>query len=270
MAIYIDENGKKSYYYYKKKIGRPKKRGPKKKPKKRGRSWQETWDYKIIQCNSKKQEKVIGYFHNITEAINASNILKERNKDVVFPIKIFNDRKIGKRFNEYNSEYVILEKIRTENTSNISKLRNEYGKIVEVSTTNSKWKIYDRFERLEEETFWVYGLNPRVNRKDFTWIQENFIKEFLQEDNLLIIRIVLYYNKILFRYDNTDFNFIICKNESDAIRFYNKLLEINKKEKRIVFTGKVINKSDMGETIINLIADKTGWSKNKIIRTSTI
>ncbi|MGM9745977.1 MAG: hypothetical protein ACI30H_03350 [Paludibacteraceae bacterium] len=92
----------------------------------------------------------------------------------------------------------------------------------------------------------------------------------MESDNYLIIRIYYYYNKIVFRYDDDQINFVVCKNESDSVRLYNKLREKNIKNKRVIFLGETINKSEIGQYIINLISNKTGWSKNKIIRKNTL
>ena len=283
MAIIINKDGKKVYYYYKKKIGRPKKRGPKKKPKKRGRSWQEPWNFKIVLCDFKKQDRVIGYFHNLTETNVAVEHLKEENEKIILPTKVIIERKnsdeTGKsrRFKEYESEYVILERIRDSETPNTSRLRNEYGKIVEFSTTNKNWRIYDKFEHLKEETFWVYGYNPRTERKTFQWVYDELITDYLNFDSFLIIRVCIYYNKVIIRYDADDLNFIICKNKSDAIRFYNKIKEIvesgdkrKRRTRRIILTGNVVNKTDTGRELVSQIHKKTGWSIRKIREVDTL
>ena len=46
------------YYKYKRKIGRPKKRGPKPKPKKKGPKHPMLWDWKVVQSVGKKQEQL--------------------------------------------------------------------------------------------------------------------------------------------------------------------------------------------------------------------
>ena len=268
MAIFEDEYGNRTYYYYKKKIGRPKKRGPKKKPKKRGKEHQEPWDYKIVKCDFKTQDKVVGVFHNLDEVEVAKRTLLKENKEVVFS-KETSIRNKTKEIEEYNSEYIVLQRVRNEWQNNISKIRNSYGKLVNHETTNKKWKIVDKFPCLTEETFWVYGYNPRSDRKTFMWVNENYVKTPLSEDSLLIIRVQVYYNKLVLRYDSNDIEFVICRNHSDAVKFYNLLLKMYEKDKRVVFIGKVINKSDLGKKIIQLIQNKTGWTKSRITRTTT-
>ena len=268
MAIFEDENGRRTYYYYKKKVGRPKKRGPKKKPKKRGVEHQEPWNYKIVRCDFRKQDAVIGIFHDLDEVDYAKSVLLEENKNVIFKKRnaILHSTKKNE---EFLSEYVVLERISDDGKGNVTRLRNSYGKLVEHSTTSDKWRIIDKFPCEKEETFWMYGYNPNSDRKDFTWINENYIEDPLEEDRFLIIRVLVYNNKVIFRYDANDIEFVMCKNRGDAIRFYNLLLKMHEKNKRIVFTGRVITRSELGASIIQLIQDKTGWKRSKIIETNT-
>lgn len=73
------KDGTKYYYYYKKKVGRHKKTGKKHTPRKRGREWQETWDFKIVKCTFNKQDEFIGIFHDLTEVEAAKKILETEN-----------------------------------------------------------------------------------------------------------------------------------------------------------------------------------------------
>lgn len=269
IMIFEDENGKRTYYYYKKRVGRPKKRGRKKKKKLRGRRWQEPWNYKLIQCDFRKQNKVIGYFHDLIEADNAKKILLKENEEVKIPKKYSNNGRISNNIYDFLSEYVILEKNRGENTKKTTKLRNEYGKIVNVETTNEKWTIFDRFPHLIEEDFWVYGFNPKNGRKNYDWIEENMINYPLSNNVSLVIRVYVYLNKVLIRYDIDDIEFVICKNSSDSARLYNKLEETFKKHKRIVFCGSVNSRNDTGKKLIKILLNKTGWDERKIKRNST-
>lgn len=270
--IFEDQFGKRTYYYYKKKRGRPKKRGPKRKPKKRGCEHQSPWDYKIVLCNFKNQDSVTGYFHTIDEMESAKKELYRENSEIIFPKK-YAVKHGENEFIEFESEYVCLEKIR-DNSSNITRLRNEYGRLTNHKSSNEGFRIIDKFPHLEEESIWVYGYNPRNDRKDFKWIYDNFVVNPLEDDRFLIIRIYLYYNKVVFRYDVDDINFIICKNKSDAIRFFNTLVEYSKKDrvlnKRIVYSGFVRNGTDIGKYIVNLIKDKTGWTEKKIKKYETL
>lgn len=262
----IKEEGKKTrYYYYKKKVGRKKKRGPKKKkiPKVKQNVH---WDYKIIITSSKKQIEYVDKYYSLEKALEALNNLEKENNKVIFPKAYLNFVKIIPA----NYEYVLLKKNRDGNEEN-RYLRNEYGKLIEISIDNNeKWVVYDRRSKLVEETFWVYGYHPRTQRKDFTWIYNNLIigKLFEPYD---IIRVVVFRNKVIFKYDSNDIEFVSCKTETDAIKMYNLIEEwVKKRKNRQVFFMGTCNKiSDFRKTIINDLIKKTNWPMKKIIRNST-
>lgn len=265
--IIKNKDGSKRYYYYKKKRGRKKKRGPKRKPKLRGRRWQETWDFKIVTSSNKKQNGYIGKYRNIDECNDAKRQLLELNNKVVFPSKYLNDGRKNIKLLEKSDEYLILKRV---NGDTSSQLRNEFGKIitVEAKSSNDNWQIFDRFPRLIEETFWCYGYNPKVDRKTFMWVFDNFLMSYCS-DKYNVVQIFLYNNKIIFKYGFNDINFVICKNVSDAIRMYNLLQEKTKKLKNVVYTGMVNGKVDRTFDIVRLIEEKTGWTRNKIYRKNT-
>lgn len=261
-------DGHISYYYYQKKKGRHKKPGPKKRTRKRGRKWQQPWDFKIILCSSKKQKKYIGVFHNAEEVEYAKSLLIKQNEEVEFPRKFVNNGRKSKHLYEVNDEYLILKKIRnTELESNITRLRNEYGTFVEHKTTSKNWAIYDKFPCVIEETFWVYGSNPKTDRKTFRWIYENLVLDYAEEKNDIVL-IYLFGNKVIFKYED-DFNFVICKNKSDAIRMYNLLEERTKRVKNVMLTGYATIKDSRGVQTRDMIAEKTGWEIKKICTYTT-
>ena len=262
----VHPDGHVTYYYYVKKAGRHKKPGPKKKPKKRGAKTARPWDYKIIRFDFRKQKAFIGYYHDLEEVEYVRKILEERNREVVFPKTQINNGRNNRQIYENKSEYVVLKKIRdVEKESAVTKLRNEYGTFVEHKTTSKNWAVYDKFPCIEEETFWVYGHNPKCDRKTFSWIYNNLICLPAEEE---FVFVYLYNNKVIIKYDG-DFAFVICKNTSDAIRFYNLVEEKSKKNKTIVLTGFTRGKSRRAVETIKMIAEKTNWELTKIQRTTT-
>ena len=90
----VSELKKKSRKKKKKRpIGRPKKRGPKKKYrrrkkvlKKRGRKKLPPFSYKIISCKNGKQNKLVGKYRYVEDAYEELNKLKEKSKNVIFPM----------------------------------------------------------------------------------------------------------------------------------------------------------------------------------------
>lgn len=81
------EDGSTYYYYYKKKRGRKKKRGPKKKKSNYIPKGRETWDYKILRFDFRKQTDYIGKYHNLLEVSEKIKELEARNNSVEFPVK---------------------------------------------------------------------------------------------------------------------------------------------------------------------------------------
>ena len=263
----LREDGTTYYYYYKKKLGRHKKSGRKKKKRLRGRRWQKTWDFKILRFDFKKQETYIGTYHDLDEAIAVKEILEKNNKSVVFPKKFVSNGHKDRKLIDFESEYAILKRVREDDESNITQLRNQYGKFVDHTTSNEKWAIVDKFPCLVEETFWVYGYNPKTDRKTFDWIYQNLVLDYAEEKNNLVI-IYVYLNKVIFKYEE-DFTFVICKNNSDAIRMYNLIEERTKRVRNVMMTGSTTTRADRGQALIEKMIEKTGWTKRKITASST-
>lgn len=265
-----NKDGKKYYYYYKKKRGRHKKRGVKAKKKvdNKKKKVDRSWNYKILKFDFKKQTEYIGAYRTLEDAYKKRAELEAKNAAVEFPSKYIVSKRFGNVPTEIISEYAILKKIKDAGDSNESMLRNQYGKIVKHITTSKNYFILEKFPCLTEETFWVYGFNPKTDRKTFPWIYENLIDNEYNE-RICIINVYLYNNKVIFRYDGGDTNFVICKNVSDAMRMYKLLYEKYKKNKMVVFTGGCNGYSDRGKDIINLIKEKTGWPPYKIYRRET-
>ena len=237
MAKIIREDGSVSYYYYKKKRGRHKKTGPKKKKKKPGAKNQETWDFKILQFDLKKEVAYIGKYHNLGEAEVVKERLLMENDEVEFPMKYINNGS-DRGYSEYVSEFLILRR----NIDNVNGhfLRNEYGKLTENVVTDKDWVVYDKFPHLKEETFWVYGFDPRTDRKTFRFIYENFINKVI-DGTYNLVQVYIYNNKVIFRYDQDEIEFVICT------------------------SGKDYRASE----IKRILLEKTGWNLKKLYKKTT-
>ena len=61
-------------------------------------------------------------------------------------------------------------KKREDNDPKVTMIRNEMGDYVEQITTSENWVIYDKKPYKKEETFWVYGFHPLVQRKTFLFV----------------------------------------------------------------------------------------------------
>lgn len=262
------------WYLPKKKCGRKKKRGPKKKvvPKQRVYKKKPPFIYQIAIFTGKTFKKRIGKFRELSEAFEMKAELLKQNKEVIFPKEVENYFNRNEKVSDFQGEYLLLKK-NTTGEEQETQFRNEYGKLVNNKVSNGEWIIIDKFPMVIEETFWVYGYNSRSqkDRKTITWIAENLAQAMIDKGPNLYVNIYLYNNKVIFRYDDADFNFVICKNVSDAIRMYNFLQEYFKKEKRVFFTGGISGTSQTKRSheTIKMIMEKTGWSLKDVSRCST-
>lgn len=262
----VREDGTVWYYYYKKKCGRHKKPGPKPKPKPKKIRVYPAWNYRIIRFNNKKQKKYIGRYHTAEDAYLAKEQFENENANVIFPKEYVNNGRNNAKVYKNSGEYLILKKVEGDNNYT-PQLRNDFGKLVDHTINLKNWVIVDKFPYVEEETFWAYGFDNKTDRKTFEWIYENFVLNHIEDYN--IVNIYIYNNKVIFRYDNKEFNFVICKNTSDAIRMYNLIGEKSKKNKQIVLTGGNRGYDYRGKETIEMIKSKTGWDYKKIWQKST-
>lgn len=253
----------------KKKVGRPKKRGPKKKRirKKIVKVYKEqpVFDFKIVSMLNGKQNGYIGQYHTYSDANEKIKELLEENAKVVFPRKYLNKGVIS----VLKDEYLILERNRFGDKED-GIVRNEFGKFVKQKITNStKWVVCDKIIKQVEETFWVYGYDPKTDRKTYTWIFDNLIKGEIH-NSYDIIRILVYKNKLIIKYDEKPMTMVMCKNQGDSIRMYNMISEAIRREKgkQIVCVGAYNVISDARREIEKEIIELTGWSKMKVQRST--
>lgn len=258
----------------KRKVGRPKKRGPKKKHKytyvkiadRNKKKNYRTIDWKIISCCNGVQDGRVGCYQTVEEAYNVFNQLKEKDNLVDFPQMVNNSDR--NNHDELVHEYLILQKNRDGSKENAT-TRNEFGKIIQQEITrsfgNKNWVIYDQYRYKVEETFWVWGLNPKTERKTFRWIYENIILPGL-DDRYCYKRFIKYKNKILIKNDDGIYDIIFCKTSGDAVRFYNLVSEWKKRDslKRLYLMGSYDKISDKRRELEDELVKQTGLSKIRI------
>jgi hypothetical protein len=267
--IAIENEKPKKIIIKKRKVGRPKKRGPKKKRIRRKIikivKPRPVIDFKIVSCLNGKQNGYIGSFRTYNEAWDKLKELECLNESVEFPRRFLNSGTIK----TIKDEYLMLERNRYGDKEDTS-LRNEFGKFVKHHISNNdKWIIREKTQRLVEETFWVYGFDPKTDRKTSRWIYENLLLGRITS-KYDIIRILLYKNKLIIRYDNEPITMIMCKNKSDAIRLYNHLSDKIRTEKikQIICIGAFNIICDARREIEKQIMELTGWNKMKIQRST--
>jgi len=254
---------------YKKKRGRKKKRGPKKKKPIVQRTYVGLKrPYHIITTSNGVQLKDI---YTAVSAEVGEKKLKEfqekYNKNVRFPVKFVSNHG-EKTFT--NADYrLMLIKKKEDGDYFVGKFKNEYGKYVECTTDNDKWLFIDELPYLIEETFWVYGYNPKRQRKTFQFIFDELIKAN-SATKLHIKQIVVYKNKVLIS-SIDKFDMVICKNHMDSVRLYNELAkEVNdNKIKYVTFSGDITKHTLSYDIWYQKIENLTHWTRRKINKNST-
>jgi len=220
--------------------------------------------YSIILINHGKQ------LHTICSDTTEEKIYKrfkkllEENKKVAFPIRYNNHKHVM-----IESEYeLVIIKCRDEYESMVNKIRSDTGEFTDYTTTDDDWIVIDRAPYNIEETFWVYGYHPRLQRKDFNWIFDTFIAKDAK-NKYMFKSVQVYKNKLLVDC-NGKLEMVICKNKQDGIRLYNTIESesIKRKLKYIAFMGD-ITMSKYKKDWLKRIKEMTHWSDEKIKRSST-
>ena len=203
-------------------------------------------------------------------AVSAFNkIIIENKKSVKFKVKYSSrDHKL------MSSKYeILLMKTKTDDDPDSPLHRNEFGKLVPHTCNSNKMIIYKKEEYLFEETFWIYGLNPKSQRRDYFYILNDLIVDELTKNGQLKIKypiktLIVYRNKLLIENDD-DFEIVICKCEEDSARLYTELQNDIKKQKikSVAFLG--FAKDNLEKRIEEKLLEKTGWALNKIRRKNT-
>ena len=220
--------------------------------------------YHIILVNHDKMKEDLFWTDSVATVNKEFKTMVEENKSVVFPIK-FNNNKTEIIESSYE---IMIIKARDKTESRETKVMDEYGKFVNYATNDDDWIIYDRSPYYIEETFWVYVYHPRLQRKDFKWIYDNFISN--NSNNKYLFKTVqLFKNKILVEC-NGKLDMVICKNKQDAIRMYNMIEEWCERDKMkyIGFMGD-LSYSRYKSDWITKIQKLTNWTRKKITRMST-
>jgi hypothetical protein len=184
--------------------------------------------------------------------------LKEANK-VLYPRKFVNTNGIKP------VKYQICVTKITEETDIFRTLRDSYGKVYSEPPLGD-WTILDSDEYFVEETFWVWGLDPKANRPNVTEVIKRLMTGAYAKN--MVKQVIVVHNKVLI-YNEDQFDMVICKNIEDAQRLHHTLGKIAKKQKlkSLLFMGTA------GPVMIgrmyDLIHEKTKWPLTKIRRTST-
>lgn len=218
--------------------------------------------YHIIITSCGKQIKDI--YHSAKEESvykRFNELLRVNKSEVVFPVRYINNNGLK----DANYKLMII-KTRGKNESSETRLRDDYGKFANYTTSNDDWVVIEMANYYREETFWVYGFHPQLQRKTFNWIFDNFI---IKDCNKYLIKNVYVFKNKFIVECNGELHIVMCKNIDDAIRLFNQLEETyhKKKGKYVLWSGNM-TRSSLKKDIIKIIMDFTGWNYNKVRRNS--
>lgn len=220
--------------------------------------------YSIILTNHGKQLKTICSEPTEKKINDRLQKLLKENEKVIFPMMFNNHEHV---MVDADYELVVI-KCKQFGDSNVNKIKDRNGQYINYESNDEDWIVVDRVAYNIEETFWVYGYHPRLQRKTFKWVFDNFVAVGAK-DKYKFKTIQIYHNKVIFEC-NGHLEMVLCKNKSDSIRFYNLLEQwcLEKKYKYVAFMGD-ISKSKFREEWVDRLMKWTNWNKQKIIRQST-
>lgn len=216
--------------------------------------------YRIILTKNNKYKKTL--YKSQREEITYINyrLFKKENENVLFP----------KKYTNYNGiksvTYKILIVKDIEDGDKNRFVRDKKGKFYEEKPLNGKWTILDSAEYNIEESFWVYGHNPKNDRLKITDIIKKLMKGAYKSK--MVKSILVVHNKLVI-HNEDEFEMVICKNKKDAQRLHHKLSNAASKGKikSLLFLGTATPATI--SRMYTYIHEQTGWSYLKIRRTTT-
>lgn len=184
--------------------------------------------------------------------------IKENNK-IIYPKKFINTNGIKP------VKYEIYVTKVTEEGDTFRMLKDGYGKTYQEKPIGD-WTILHSDDYDVEETFWIHGLDSKINRPTIKEVVNRLVVGAWSKK--MVKQIIVVHNKLIIYNDET-FEMIICKCLEDAQRLHHTLAKIAKKQKikSLMFVGTATPASV--SRMYQLIHEKTGWPLTKIRRTTT-
>lgn len=212
------------------------------------------YKYRVALVKNRQLEKVIQDYKTLRHAKNKFNKIFKENQ-VFYEKKYKNYKKIERAF------YEILLLERVEGKPEFRKVFNGLGELVEEQVKGS-WKILDKFQFKEEETFYVYGLENR-------FVVPDIITKVITPRINGFYTIVMVFNKIVIYDEESDIEVILCKNIPEAKRLYDFLFEFYFKQGilNLLFLG-VADKATR-KLLYDRMEEHTGLNRQELYRTST-
>ena len=215
--------------------------------------------YRVILVKNGKYKKTLHRCLTRETSFIKFRTLKDENKKVMFPKGNVNYNKIEK------VNYKICVVKDTEEGDKFRMLRDSYGKVYQEPPFGD-WTILDDADYQIEETFWLFGKNPKNDRVTIHDIVKLLMVGVYKKS--MTKQVIVVYNKLVI-HNEDQFDMIICKCMDDAQRLHHMLAKVARKNKikNLLFMGTASQATT--SRMYDLIKDKTGWPIQKIWRTTT-
>lgn len=231
-----------------------------KKLAEKAKAGDEQGSYLVLLVKDKKRYDKLGEYRWKNAAFKAYNEAIEENSKISFPVQTLVS-KIGNATKKVEYEIIIASLLKKDEESNVTQFRNKEGKYVDTVVMDRKRHcIIAKHDWLIEETFYVYGYHPIRDRKTYPFILNNIVLNNINSRDD-IRSITTHKNRLFINYIN-DFDFVVCKNCSEAERLYLTLQKDIPKEYKdyILFLGEIVQKNSVTK-LLDRIAEKTGWER---------
>lgn len=215
-------------------------------------------DYRVILVINGVYKKTLHRCKTRETAFINYHKIKEENK-VLYPKKFINTDGIKP------VKYQICITKPNEDTDTYRTLRDDYGKLYTEKPIGD-WTILQSDEYQIEETFYIFGLDPKLERPNISEVVKRLVVGAYAKK--MVKQVIVVHNKLII-YNENQFDMIICKNLEDAQRLHHTLSKIAKKQKikSLLFMG-TAQPAQIGR-MYDVIHEKTKWPYTKIRRTST-
>jgi hypothetical protein len=215
-------------------------------------------DYRVILVGNGVYKKTLYRCKTSETVFLTFNKNKEANK-VLFPRKYINTKGITP------IGYQIYITKPTEVGDTPRTIRDKYGRLHPEAPIGN-WTILHSAPYEVEETFWIFGFNPKADRPTIAEVVKRLLKG--AHGKKMVKQIIVVHNKLVI-YNEDHFDMVICKNILDAQRLHHTLAKVSKKQKlkNLLFMG-TASKATIGR-MYDLIHEVTEWPYTKIRRTTT-
>jgi hypothetical protein len=215
--------------------------------------------YRVVLLSNGEYKKTLHRCKMLETAYNNFYRLKEENNKVLFPKRFINTNAIKP------VTFQICITKPTEEGDKFRILRDEYGKLYTEAPLGD-WTILHSDSYEIEENFWIYGFDSKKDRPTVREVVKRLLVN--AHSKKTVKQIIVVHNKLII-YNEDQFDMVVCKNIKDAQRLHHTLSKIAKKQKikSLMFMG-TAQPAYIGR-MYDLIHDETGWSYEKIRRTTT-